>query len=338
MAAAATNYPLVSVLIVNYNGMWCAQKCLESIRNQRYPNHEVLVLDNASSDGSARYIRANFPEVRIMTSATNMGFAKAANGVANEARGEYLLFLNMDTWFEGDLLEALVSGMREDPNLGICGCTQLSYDSSKFLNSGSTTDFLGYPVFPDAAKGILYADGASLFVKKTVFKDLGGFDSQYFMYGEEVDLCWRALVAGYDVAIARAAIVRHSTGGTVVKPGQIYEIKRFRRYLYERNSLRTLLKNYSLHTLFWVVPARIVVMSYEFLLLTGTSHMEFALDIARAITWNFWNLRETIKLRRSVQDRRKVSDKVVMSRMRSKLAIVMALAEARKSASKVVWK
>lgn len=332
-----TGYPLVSVLIVNYNGGRYAEKCLESLRNQTYRNREVIVFDNASSDDSVAYIGKNFPEIKIVTSNANFGFAKAANEAETVARGEYLFFLNMDTWFERDLLEVLVSTMRENTDWGICGCTQLGYDSSEFLNSGSTTDYLGYPMPPDAQKGILYADGASLFVTKPVFDDLGGFDSEYFMYGEEVDLCWRALIAGYDVGTAPSAIIRHKTGGTVIKEGQVYAVSRNRRYLYERNSLRTLLKNYSLRTLLWALPMRIIVMFYEYVVLAVTRHTDFAEDIGRAMMWNFQNAGETLILRQRVQESRRTSDRLVMRRMRNKSATVTALIQAQDSASSIVW-
>ena len=305
------------VLIVNYNGMWCLQKCLESIESQTYSNIEVTIVDNASTDGSVQLIRKNFPELKLVANERNWGYARAANQAMDESAGEYLFFLNMDTWLEPNLIEVLVSKIQESPSMLICGCTQLSYDSTQLLSSGLTTDFLGYPATPDAGKGILYADGASMLVGRSAFESLGGFDPVYFMYGEEVDFCWRALITGYDVVNVAGAIVRHNTGGTAPMIGQIYEIKRFRRYLYERNSLRTLLKNYSVPTLAWVFPLRISIMLYEIAFLTASKHGRFAIDVAKAITWNFRNLRETLTLRGRVQDHRTISDRVVMKRMRN---------------------
>jgi len=329
---------LISVLIVNYNGLRYLRKCLESIENQTYRNFDVTIIDNASSDGSVESIRENFPKLRLVVNEQNFGYARAANQAGEISAGEYLFFLNMDTWLEPNVLEVLVSRIKRDSSNPICGCTQLSYDAKEHLNSGSTTDLLGYPVSPVAGKGILYADGASMFVTRAAFERLGRFDQRYFAYGEEVDFCWRALISGYDVVNVDAARVRHNTGGTAIRRGQAYEVKRFRRYLYERNSLRTVLKNYSSLTLVWVFPIRMIVMLSEIAFLTLTRHEAFASDIVKAITWNFRNLKETLTLRSLIQSRRTKSDEVVKKRMIRGLAMVRALVDARKNASEIVWK
>jgi GT2 family glycosyltransferase len=330
--------PLISVLIVNYNGMRYLRKCLESIENQTYRNFEITIIDNASSDGSVDYVHENFSKVRLVVNEQNFGYAKAANQAEENSEGECLFFLNMDTWLEPSVLDVLVSRIQRDSSKLICGCTQLSYDSKQHLNSGLTTDFLGYPIGPVEGKGILYADGASMFVTRSAFESLGGFDPRYFAYGEEVDFCWRALISGYDVVNVAAARVRHNTGGTAIRAGQVYEVKRFRRYLYERNSLRTVLKNYSSLTLVWVLPIRIMVMLYEIGFLTLTRHEAFATDVVRAIMWNLRNFKETITLRCLIQSRRMRSDQVVKKRMGRELAIVRALIDARRNASGIVWK
>jgi GT2 family glycosyltransferase len=177
-----------------------------------------------------------------------------------------------------------------------------------------------------------------MFVTRSAFERLGGFDPRYFIYGEDVDFCWRALISGYDVVNVAAARVRHNTGGTAVTAGKAYEVKRFRRYLYERNSLRTVLKNYSSLTLVWVLPIRIMVMLYEVAFLTFARHVVFATDVVRAITWNLRNLKETLTLRCLIQSRRTKSDEVVKKRMINELAIVRALIEARRNSSGIVWK
>jgi GT2 family glycosyltransferase len=176
-----------------------------------------------------------------------------------------------------------------------------------------------------------------MFVTRSVFESLGGFDSRYFTYGEDVDFCWRALISGYDVVNVAAARVRHNTGGTAIRTGQVYEVKRFRRYFSERNSLCTLLKNYSSRTLVWVFPIRIAVMVYETVFLTIAGHEAFAVDVVRAITWNLRNLKETLILRRVIQSRRTKSDQIVKKRMVNGLAIVRALIDARRNASRISW-
>jgi GT2 family glycosyltransferase len=177
-----------------------------------------------------------------------------------------------------------------------------------------------------------------MFVTRSAFEQLGGFDPSYFIYGEDVDFCWRALIFGYDVVNVATARVMHNTGGTAIRADKVYEVKRFRRYLYERNSLRTLLKNYSSLTLVWVIPIRITVMLYEMAFLTFSRHEVFAADVIRAIVWNLRHMKDTLTQRCLIQARRTKSDKVVKKRMMNELAIVRALIEARRNGSGIVWK
>ena len=168
--------PLVSVIVLNHNGVLYLGKCLKSIQSQTYADFEVIVVDNASSDGSVQYVRENFPSVRIIGNDGNLGYALANNEAAKLASGDYMLFLNVDTWVRPDLLERLVSKVSSDSRIGVCACTQLSYDAMVTLNSGLTADLLSYPSGQTTSE-ILYADGASLFVSKSIFVSLGGFDS-----------------------------------------------------------------------------------------------------------------------------------------------------------------
>ena len=139
------------------------------------------------------------------------------------------------------------------------------------------------------------------------------------------------------MASAGHAVIYHDSAGTFARKGRAYKIKRQRRYLVERNSLRTMLKNYSVQTLAWTIPARMIILFYEMLFLIATRKSGFAADLLRALKWNASNLRETLRSRQLVQRGRKQPDRVIMRRMNKSLAIVASLTILQKESSGIVW-
>jgi len=329
-------YPKVSIIILNYNSKEYLANCLDSVKKLEYPNYEVIVVDNASIDGSVNYIQNSLHSIKLIVNLKNLGYAKANNEAAKEANGEFLLFLNADTWIKPNLLSELVSTITINPNAGVCACTQLNYEGTQWLNSGITTDLFAYPLYPKNQEKILYSDGASLFVRGFIFKQVGGFDPVYFMYGEDVDLCWRILLAGYDIVVAKFAIVGHKSAGTSASSGKTYSASKLRRYLAERNSFRTLLKNYSASTLLYILPLRSILMvqaTFFFLI----KQPDFAILEINAAFWNLKKLKETFALRYVVQKNRKVSDRIIMMKMSKVVGIARALVIIQQNSLGINW-
>jgi GT2 family glycosyltransferase len=328
----------VSVIILNFNGKKYLDKCLETITNQTYSNYEVIVFDNASYDNSVEYVKKFYPWIKIIRSDKNLGYAQANNEAVKQVNGDFILFLNPDTWSKRDLLEMLVSTALCDPAVGACACMQLSYDGKFILNSGLATDIFGFPI-PKIAddKPILYADGASLFVRRSLFLNLGGFDSAYFMYGEDIDLCWRILLTGYDVVSVKSAIIGHNGGGTVILPEKKYRADKKRAYLASRNSLRTALKNYSISSLFFVLPLRCIVTAFQSVAYFLRNQPCFVEAEIKAITWNFKNLEETFALRVIVQKNRRIVDKRLRERMSKTIGIVNAFVNIKQKSAGLNW-
>jgi len=329
-------YPKVSIIILNYNSKEYLANCLDTVKKLEYPNYEVIVVDNASTDDSVSYIQNNLHSIKLIKNLKNLGYAKANNEAAKKANGEFLLFLNADTWIKPNLLNELVSTITVNPNAGVCACTQLSYDGTQWLNSGITTDLFAYPMNPKNKEKILYSDGASLFVKRFVFNQVGGFDPAYFMYGEDVDLCWRILLGGYDIVVAKSAIVGHKSAGTSASSGKTYYTNKLRRYLAERNSFRTLLKNYSAFTLLYILPLRSIIMiqaTFFFLI----KRSDFSIVEIKAVFWNLKKLKETFALRYVVQKNRKVSDRIIMMKMSKDVGMARALAIIQQNSLGINW-
>lgn len=221
-----TELPFVSIIVLNYNGKFFLSNCLSSIYQIAYPhsNFELIFVDNASTDGSIEYVRENFPSTIILALEKNYGFTEGNNRGAKLAHGDFLVFLNNDTEVHRDWLYELVKIMATDPRIGICGSKIMSMKKPGIVQySGRCLHILG-GVIPNpsinfkSGMGTSFnvvgcVQGSSFLVRKSVFKSLLGFDSSYFLYSDEVDLCQRAWISGNYVAYSSKSIVYHYGGG-----------------------------------------------------------------------------------------------------------------------------
>ncbi len=245
--------PNVSVVVLNYNGRQHLAPCLESLKAIDYPRDslELVLVDNASTDGSCEFVRRQFPDVRVIESDVNRGFAGGNNLAARAVRGEYVVFLNNDMAVEPGFVSGLVEAVRSRPGVASAAAKILNWDGSAFDFCGGVLNFAGHAEqvgfgepFDEKAYGDVvptpFACGGAMIVKRDVFLDLGGFDEDYFIYFEDVDFGWRLWLCGWDVVFAPRAVVRHRHHGTMSG------FSNYRRtLLYERNALATLFKNYS---------------------------------------------------------------------------------------------
>lgn len=302
--------PLVSVIIVNYNGKHYLEACIESLRSSTYRDFEVILVDNGSRDGSLDFMRTRYPEIPLVDNGTNLGLAIASNNGAKEARGKYLFFFNNDTIADERMLENLLREAESDGRVGVCGCTTLTYDGKEVINSGVACDIYGYPF---GVGEPLYVD-AAIFIRKSVFDEIGGFDPELFLYGEDRDICWRALLYGYDVRVAPGASFRHDSF-CAVKDGAI-TTNVWKREVGERNLIRTMIKNYSASTLLWVLPRYILQSLAEVALFAILGRLNVVTGAyLKAYWWNVRRLKGTLALRRKIQRERRTGDMAVMRRM-----------------------
>lgn len=305
--------PLVSIIIVNYNGMRFLKECFDSLEKIDYPNYEILFVDNGSTDGSIDFINQNYPSAKTIGNKENLGFT-ANNNASYMARGKYLFFLNNDTKVGPEILSELVERMEGDPAIGICACKIMSYDGKSHFHTGLGIDIYGYPII----KGeVFYSEGSSLMVRRELFHRLGGFDARYLFFHEDIDLAWRTWLIGYQVVPVPGAIVYHALGGSAggaLKEGK-YTSTLFRRYLSERNNIRTILKNYSLKTLLTILPKYILINLSEILFFSVTLKFKVVLCYLKAYYWNIINIRDTLKKGGEVKRIRRVPDKEIMKRM-----------------------
>jgi GT2 family glycosyltransferase len=306
----------VSVIIVNYNGKHFLKDCLESIQLSEASDAEVIIVDNASSDGSGEYLRREFPSVKVMELDRNYGFAEANNRGAEAASGKFLVFLNNDTVVTRGWLMALLEAMSTEPVVGAAGSKLLLYHLPGKVNSAGANIVFnggGYDIgFTDddspkynvpGLRGAVCA--ASMMVRRSEFLSLGGFDPLYFMYFEDVDLCWRYWLWGYKVMFTPQSVVYHRFGGTTGSDRHTP----LRVFYGTRNALFNILKNYELRS---VIPPLIFSFLYhgvKFLGLVVTLRFKSALALLRAYGSLVRHLPEVLRKREEVQAGRKVSDR-----------------------------
>ena len=212
--------PLVSIIIVSYNTKEMTLACIQSVIDETTVPYELIVLDNASSDGSAEAIAQAYPDIHFMAETDNHGFAKGNNLAAVHARGEYLLLLNPDTLVLDGAIDKLVAFAEGSPEAGIWGGRHLDAERKMredacwrrlslwnvfCRTAGLTGLFSKSALFNSEAYGGWLRDterqvdvitGALMLMKRRFWEELGGFDLRFIMYGEEVDLCLRAAQAG----------------------------------------------------------------------------------------------------------------------------------------------
>ncbi len=312
--------PLVSIVIPNFNGRRHLEVCLSSIQNLTYKHFEIIVVDNASTDGSVDFVKANYPKVKLFINAVNLGFAEGCNVGIRKAKGNYVALLNNDVEVDSSWLQELILVAQSDPCIAICASKIMMFHNRKILNSaggeydvyGSGHD-RGLYEFDHGQyshiEEVFFACGCAMLVRREILKHIGLFDSRYFMYCEDVDLCWRAWLGGYKVVYVPSAIVYHKYGGTMEA------LTAQRLYFTNRNSLCSILKNYSAKFLAKAFLRFFSLKTGEILLffISGRANASFAL--LKAILWNITNFDETWKKRRNVQMLRKVSDNKIEQMM-----------------------
>jgi len=254
----------VSIVIVNWNGKPLLSDCLSSLCSQTYPDYEIILTDNGSTDGSAEWVADHFPQVRLIRNATNLGFAAANNQAIRVTESPYVVTLNNDTEAAETWLAELVAAVESDATVGMVASQMLLAHAPGMIDSagievdwtgtawqrrrGELADEDGDPeeVFGPCAGAALY--------RRAMLDEIGLFDEDFFAYYEDVDLAWRARNAGWRCLYAPRARVYHAHSAT---GGQNLTHK---RYLIGRNKVWTLIKNYPAARLWVTWP---LILSFE---------------------------------------------------------------------------
>jgi len=245
------------VVIVNWNQRHFLRACLASVAGQVGADFEIIVVDNGSQDGSPELAETEFG-VRVIRNATNLGFCAANNQGIAAARGEFVALLNNDAEAEPGWLEALQRACSKSPEVGMAASKVLVWEDPRFI------DKVGHLIYPDGQnKGrgsgardmgqydreeeVLWPDGCAAMYRKAMLDRIGGFDEDFFAYGDDAELGLRARIAGWKCIYTPAAVVRHRRSSTLGKDSV------WRLELIERNRLLLAFKLFP-WSLLWLNP------------------------------------------------------------------------------------
>ena len=264
---------LVSVIVLNYNGARWLERCLESLKAQTiFAQTELILADNLSSDGSdqlGKRLVEGWPRAVFMQHGENLGYCEGNNRAAAAAHGDYLLFLNNDTWLEPRCLEQLLAEAQRT-GAGAAAPLVLNYDDDSFQSLGAYGfDLFGLVSTRAAAaetREVLMPEGCAYLIRRKLFQKLGRFDPVFFMFADELDLSWRVWISGHramGVPSARlhhrgAAQVNPAGGGAAVE----FRTSDTKRFYANRNNLLVLLKNARL-LLLLLVPLQFGLLLIE---------------------------------------------------------------------------
>jgi GT2 family glycosyltransferase len=240
--------PLISVVVLNWNGIQTIEKCLNSLYEQTYKPLEILVVDNGSTDGSPDLIRENFPEVKLIINEKNLGFGGGNNIGIRASNGKYIMMLNNDTRLDPKCIEELKKSIEKDNRYGAC--------ASKILleYEDNLIDAAGIVVCPDGlsiGRGrlengdkyneeteVFFASDCACLYRREMLNDIGLYDEEFFAYADETDMGWRAQLAGWKCIYNPKAIVFHFHSASSGSYSS------FKAFLVERNRIWVAVKNF----------------------------------------------------------------------------------------------
>lgn len=244
----------VAIVILNYNGRNFLEKFLPSVIKYS-SDYTIYVADSASKDDSVIWMQTNYPQIQLIQFSNNHGYAGGYNRALTQVKAEYYVLLNSDVEVTSNWLNPMIQLLDEQPQIAACQPKLLAYDNKTQFEyagaSGGYLDWLGYAycrgrIFEhcetdhgqyDTAVPVFWASGACLFIRAEMFHKIGGFDEDFFAHMEEIDLCWRLHIGGYQVYCCPESVIYHVGGGTLPSSNP------FKTYLNYRNSLAMLYKN-----------------------------------------------------------------------------------------------
>ncbi len=257
----------VAVVILNWNGKNLLEQFLPSVMQNTLPEiATIYVADNGSTDDSLDFVSKNYPQVKTIALGKNYGFAEGYNRSLEQITEPYTVLLNSDVEVTNGWLLPLLQYMDEHAEVGACQPKLLSFHQREYFEyagaAGGFIDKYGYPfcrgrIFNVMEKDegqynqisdIFWATGACLFIRTSLYKEIGGLDPRFFAHMEEIDLCWRIWARGFRVVYVPQSVVYHVGGATLNK------MNSFKTYLNFRNNWYLLYKNYpsSLYRIFFI--------------------------------------------------------------------------------------
>jgi len=305
-------FPTVTVIVLAYNGGEDLIYCVSSLTKSVYPNLQILVVDNASADGSVEKLRKKFPGVKVIVNQSNLGYAAGNNIGIMRSSDEFVVLVNQDATVSPDWLGHLINAAKKHKD-GAFFQPKILLSSNKPIidSAGNETHLLGFG-FPrglgeidrgqyESFRVLGHVSGSCLLIRRAALSTIGLLDPFYFIYNEDTDLCWRGLILGWRSYYVPTSVVYHD---------HVTSLSGSKYYFLERNRLATLMKNYRKNTLVLLLP-----------LLLGVELLMLLLAVSRL--WLGWKIRGYADLIRAraylsservrIQSSRCLEDRMVMN-------------------------
>jgi GT2 family glycosyltransferase len=301
------------VIVVNTNDRHHLEKCLPSLLAQDYPDFEVLIVDNASSDGSPSWLAEAFPTVKVIRNRENLGYTGANNAGVRQATGRYVAIMNPDTSVEQDWLTEIIRVLEADPDAGVATPKIVMMGDPQRINTcGNDLHFTGLTLcrglgaHRDAFSGVSEVSavsGAAFVMSRELFEGLGGFDEEFFLYMEDTDLSWRTRLAGYRCLCVPSSVVLHDYALRFGPRKVFYQ---------ERNRYQMWLKGWRWGTWCVLLPALLLaeVVTWAFVLFRQPGQ---ARNKLRAYAWIVRHWGDIMARRRRTQALRRVPDRELLA-------------------------
>jgi GT2 family glycosyltransferase len=321
--AATDHAPAVLVVLVVRNAAEWLRECLASLAAQTYPRLAVLAVDDASTDGSHELLVQALGERRVVRNVSSLGLARSFDDALRlpvAAEADFLLLMHDDTALDPEAVERMVEAthMKGVERVGVVGAKVVDWDVPRRLRDvGRSADRFGHPYTSlqeeeidqgqfDRVLEVLSVDSCAMLVSRDTWQQVGLFDDRLGDDHADLDFCWRVHVAGWNVLMTPRARVRHRGAS---EGDERPAADRSVRYDEDRAALATVLKNYSLVSLVWVVPLAVLLSVVRALFLVLSRRFEEAYELLAAIGWNVTHARGTWSRRRKVQRARAVGDR-----------------------------
>jgi GT2 family glycosyltransferase len=300
-------YPLISIVVLNWNGRKILTRCLDAVFNQTYPNFEVILSDNGSTDGSVEFVRKNYPRVKIIENGRNLGCAEGNNVGMRIAKGKYICNLANDTKPDKNWLMEMFKVIESDEKIGAVGPKLVFMHNPKIINAAGTIaskdGVIRYRGWKEEDVGqydkieeVFAVNNVACMYRKKALEDVGLLDPEFFIYNEDADLGWRMRLRGWKSVYVPTAVVQHEVGATMGK----YSEKG--AYYAHRNWIWMIIKNFSLSSLILYSPFIIIWNIISVLRGLARGSLTNLVAIKDALK----DLPRILKLRKEIQSKRKI--------------------------------
>ena len=327
--------PLLTVLVTSWNAEEYIVNCLRTVLNSVYPNLEIILIDNHSDDDSIEMVKNELTQeelkrIKIIVNDKNYGCPYLENQGIVLAKGKYMSVICSDSYVSPFYFSEVVKTLESDDNIG--AVSGKSFIMDKHLEIDSVGEYLSqYGILIQRHAGqerdngqfneqveIFSVKGSALTVRTNVIKEIGGFPRDYFMYCEEMDVCWRIWLTGYRIVFVPEAIICHAHGTSINKYPRFSWLVKF---CGTKNYIYTLIKNLGFKNLLCIVPLNITMWLGIALYMLLGGRFKDSWHITCGIFWNLLNLGYVLKKRKEVQNMRIVSDKELMPKIMKKVSI-----------------